>query len=114
MDTARKIVTQVPLTELWNGSGPLTASRGESLGQTDIAQLIQDGSSFVIADVGLPLRWISENDRYAFWNTEVKCRLVAPNADSFCLDDYPGSYCYVATIWRCTSTAPVIVLEKYH
>ena len=114
MDTIPKIVTEMPLTELWNGNGPLDARRGEYLGETDIVLLLRDGSSFVVADVGLPLRWISEDDRFAFWKTEVKSRLVAPDADGFILDDYPGSYCYVATMWKCASTGPVIVLEKHH
>ena len=114
MDTRQKIVTQIPLTELWNSSGPLNAFRVEGLGETDIVRLLRDGASFVVAGVGLPLRWISEDDRFAFWKTEVRCRLVAPEADGFCLDDYPGSYCYVAAMWKCASTAPVIVLEKHH
>ena len=114
METAQRIVTQIPLAELWNSSGPLDASRGEYLGEVDIVQLLRDGSRLVVAEVGLPLRWISEDDCFVFWKTEVKCRLVAPDADGFCLDDYPGSYCYVAAMWKCASTAPVIVLEKHH
>jgi hypothetical protein len=114
MDTAQRIVTQTPLTELWNTDGPLDACRAENLGETDIKRLLRNGSSFVVAEAGQPLRWISEGDRFAFWKTEVKCRLVAPDADGFHLDDYPGNYCYVATMWKCPSTAAVIVLEKHH
>jgi hypothetical protein len=57
---------------------------------------------------------MSEDDRFAFWKTEVRWRLVAPDADGFHLDDYPGNYCYVATMWKRSSTAAVIVLEKHH
>jgi hypothetical protein len=81
MDTAQRIVTQTPLTELWNTDGPLDACRAENLGETDIKRLLRNGSSFVVAEAGQPLRWISEGDRFAFWKTEVKCRLVAPDAD---------------------------------
>src|SRR4051812_37495815 len=114
MDTRQKIVTQMPLSELWNSGGPLDAFRVEGLGEADIVRLLRDGSSFVVADVGLPLRWISEDDRFAFWKTEVRSRLVAADADGFCLDDYPGSYCYIAAMWKCASTVPVIVPEKHH
>jgi hypothetical protein len=114
MDTRQKIVAQMPLTELWNSSGPLDAFRVEGLGETDIVRLLRDGSSFVVADVGLPLQWISEDDRFAFWKAEVQCRLVAPDADGFHLDDYPGSYCYVALMWKDASSRPIIVLEKHH
>jgi hypothetical protein len=114
MDTALKIVTQTPLTELWNSSGPLDAHRAENLGETDIKRLLQSGSNFVVAEAGQPLRWISESDRFDFWKAEVKCRLVAADADGFHLDDYPGSYCYVASMWKGASSTPIIVLEKHH
>jgi hypothetical protein len=114
MDTTQKIVTQTPLTELWNSSGPLDAFRVENLGETDIARLLQNGSSLVVAEAGLPLRWIAEGDRFAFWKAEVKCRLVAADADVFQLEDYPDSYCYVASMWKGASSISIIVLEKHH
>ena len=114
MDTSLKIVTQAPLTELWNSNGLLDAHRAENLGEADIVRLLQNGSSLVVAEIGQPLRWVAEGDRFAFWKTEVKCRLVAPDVDGFYLGDYPGNYCYVAAIWKCALAAMVIVLEKYH
>ncbi|MBR1270687.1 hypothetical protein JQ629_24745 [Bradyrhizobium sp. AUGA SZCCT0222] len=114
MESAKRIVTLTPLNELWNSNGRLDARRAEEVGETDIARLLQAGSSFVVADVGHPLQWISDADRFAFWETEVKCRLVPPDVDGFHPDDYPGSYCYVATMWKGASTASVVVLEKHH
>jgi hypothetical protein len=114
MDSTQRIVTCMPLTELWNNKGQLDAGRAENVGETDIVQLLRDGSSFVVAEVGQPLRWISESDRFAFWKAEVKCRLVAPDADGFHPDDYPGNYCYVAAMWKGASSASVVVLEKHH
>ena len=114
MDSDQRIVTCTPLTELWNSKGLMDARRAESVGETEIAQLLRDGSSFVVAVVGQPLRWVSEGDRFAFWKAEVRCRLVARDADGFDLDEYPGNYCYVAAMWKCTSSASVIVLEKHH
>ncbi len=114
MDSQHGIVTSMPLSELWNSSGTLDAFRVASAGETDIAQLLRGGSSFVVAEVGQPLRWISEGEQFAFWKSEVRCRLVAPDANSFCLDDYPSQYCYVAAVWQCAPSATVIVLEKHH
>ena len=114
MDTSQKIVTQIPLIELWNSDGPLDALRAENLGETDIVRLLQNGSSLVVAEAGQPLQWIPEGDRFAFWTTEVKCRLIAPDADRFYLDDYADNYCYVASMWLFAPSAPVIVLEKHH
>lgn len=64
----------------------------------------------MVADVGKPLRWISAADRYSFWKSEVKGRLVAADRTRFSLDDYPD----VATVWEGTSPAPIIVLEMHH
>lgn len=114
MDSQHRVVTSMPLTELWNSSGTLDAFRIASAGETDVVQLLRNGSSFVVADVGLPLQWISEGERFAFWKSEVRCRLVAPDADGFRLDDYPSQYCYVATVWQCAPSPTVIVLEKHH
>ena len=114
MDSAPRIVTCTPLTELWDSNGVLDAHRVEYVGVADIVQLLRDGSTFVVAAAGQPLRWVSEGDRFAFWKTEVKCRLVPPDSDGFRLDDYPGNYCYVAAVWKCASSAPIIVLEKHH
>ncbi|WP_334374656.1 hypothetical protein [Bradyrhizobium sp. AZCC 1719] len=114
MDIAQKVVTQTALTELWNSEGLLYARRAKQLGEAEIVRLLQDGSSFVVAEVGQSLRWISETDRFAFWKTEVKCRLIAPDADGFYLDDHPGNYCYAASMWTCASSPPIIVLEKHH
>ena len=90
------------------------AAAGGLLGEADIVQLLRDGTSFVIAEAGEPLRWISEGDRFDFWKTEVKRRLVAPDAGGFYLDDYPGQYCYVAALWHGVPSGSVIVLEKHH
>jgi hypothetical protein len=105
MDSTQRIVTCTPLTELWNSKGQLDAGRAENVGETDIVQLLRDGSSFVVAEVGQPLRWISEGDRFAFWKAEVKCRLVPPGTDGLHLDDYPGNYRYVAAMWKCASSS---------
>ena len=114
MDPARRIVTCTPLVELWNNEGILDAQRLGRLGESEFVLLLQSGSSFVIADVGEPLRWTFEHDRFDFWKAEVRPHLVSPTADGWCLDEYPGGYCYVATAWQCASSATIIALEKYH
>jgi hypothetical protein len=115
MHSIQRIVTSAPLTELWDSRGDsMDARRGGYLAQENIARLLRNGSSFVIADVGHPLRWISDTDRFPFWKTEVECRLVSPDENGFHLDDYPGSYCYVASLWEVAFSVPIIVLEKHH
>ena len=114
MDAAHRVVTQMPLIELWSGEGVLDARPAESAGEVDIDQLLRNGSTFAVADVGKPLKWTSEAERFAFWKAEVKDRLVSPGTQSFRLDDYEGGYCYTATVWRGAGSAPIILLEMHH
>jgi hypothetical protein len=114
MDPAQRIVTSTPLSELWDDCGLLDAHRVVNAAEADIVQLLRDGASFVVAEVGQPLRWISQGDRFSLWKDEVKSRLVRPCTDRFSPNDYPSNYCYVATVWRCGPSGSVIVLEKHH
>ena len=114
MDPSHRIVTSMPLSHLWGKEGQLEAQRVRRVGNDEISELMRNGSTFVVADVGHPLRWIPEQDRFAFWKAEVKGRLVPPHADRFCLEAYPNEYCYVASVWRCAGSKSVIVLEKHH
>ncbi|MGL3108753.1 hypothetical protein [Bradyrhizobium sp. BR 1432] len=107
-------MTRLPLEELWTNAGLLDSQPAESAGAAKIEHLLQNGASFVVADVGKPLRWISTGDRFSFWKSEVKARLVAPEAARFAIDEYPNGYCYVATVWNGASPDPVIVLEMHH
>ena len=98
MDIKLKIVTHLPLRELWRDDGFISASRGRSLTRDDITDLLWAGAvSFVVADVGLSLQWIQLDDCYQFWKDEVKSHL-AEGSRAF-LDDFPGSYFYFAFEW---------------
>ncbi|MHC4054973.1 hypothetical protein [Bradyrhizobium sp. 25ACV] len=114
MDATRRIVVSLPLAELWIDDGPLHAQRVESVGEEEIVQLLEGGSTFVVVDVGRPLQWIPAAERFAFWKAELKCRLVPADVDSFDISSYPGSYCYLASAWRNPSSSPIIVLEMHH
>jgi len=56
----------MPLAELWNQEGPLDARRSGDVGEGQITGLLRNGSTFVVAEVGQPLRWILDGDRFGF------------------------------------------------
>ncbi len=114
MDLKLKIVTRMPLEQLWRNDGVLVNSRGQMLTAEEIVLLLRLGPLvFVVADVGFPLTWIESEHCYEFWNKEVKPHLASgPN---FVLKDYPGEYCYVASKWSSAQEPMLIVLlEKQH
>ena len=115
MDPKLRIGTRLPLTELWRDDGFTTQSRGRFLTKDDITNLLRAGSmQFVVADVGLPLRWIQIHECYKFWKQEVKSHLASPNL-RLALDQFPDGYCYFASQWAARSgEVAIVVLEKSH
>ena len=113
MNTALKIITRLPLKELWRDDGFTTTTRSRSLSTEDITVLLRAGNvQFVVADVGIALRWIPSGECFDFWKAEAKIHIAAPD-ERVVLDDFPSSYCYFASEWI-GGAVPIVVLEKYH
>ena len=114
MDLALKVVTQMPLSELWRGDGFTTTDRLRWVTADDIASLLRGGRvQFVVASVGMPPRWIPLTDCYDFWKKEALPH-VAASESLASLDSFPGGYCYVASEWDGQDGAPIIACEKHH
>jgi len=108
-----KIVTVMPLTEIWNSQGRIEATRERVLGLDDLkGMLSRFPVEFVVANPGHPLEWISVEKCYEFWKSEVKVHLAS--ADQFSLEEFPGDYAYVASEWSGELQTPVVLLEMYH
>ncbi|HEX2914578.1 MAG TPA: hypothetical protein VH186_27500 [Chloroflexia bacterium] len=111
MQPGKRIVTHLPLEELWNSEGKIIATKMHALDHKEIKELLKAGSiKFVIADVGHTLEWV--DDSYDFWKKEVQPHLhIAQNPY---LEDYPGNYFYFAYLWKLATGEVVIALEKNH
>jgi hypothetical protein len=113
MDAKLKIVTHLPLRQLWRDDGFSTTRRGGTLTREDIRRLLASGGvRFVVAEVGAALRWIPANECFDFWKHEAKPHLAAEGGVS--LDEFSGGYCYFASKWQSESTDQIVVLEKHH
>ena len=111
-----RIVTGLPLSEVWDAHGRVIAERLRVLAQEDLRQLMQGGAvRFAVANVGHPLRWISSEESQAFWKLEVRPHLVAEPDRPFDIYGFPEGYCYVATEWRASNgIQSLVVLEQHH
>jgi hypothetical protein len=117
MDPRRRIVTSLPLAELWDDEGELDFERGSALNREDVRRRVQGGTArFVVAEPGLPLRWVSAADRHAFWKGEVRPHLVDEPERPFDIYHYPHGYAYIATEWRGADPfePPIVLLERHH
>ena len=114
VDANLKIVTHLPLRELWRDDGFSTNTRGRSLTAEDVRRFLASGLvQFVVADVGAAPQWIATRECFHFWKNEAKLHLAAQMGAS--LDEFPGGYCYFASQWGGReSDVPIVVLEKHH
>jgi len=114
MEAKLRIITHLPLAELFRDDGFSTVERGRSLSCEDVRQLLTSGPvQFVVADVGAVPRWIPEGDSFRFWKDEAKTHLA--NDAKNRLEEFPDQYCYFAS--QCDPQrpeAPIILLEKHH
>ena len=114
MEWSQRYITQLPLSELWTDSGPISAKRGRELSWEQLRNLLRQGPvQFVIADLRAKPRWLPEADCFTFWTGEVKQRLAEPG-ELFRFEEFPGEYCYVASEWTSSSGPPIVVLELCH
>lgn len=115
----RRVVTRLPLSELWDAEGILQVEKRRIVGCEQVVELLRRGGvRFVLANCGNPLKWIAEKETYRYWREEVKPHLVEPAAaeNGFRLEDWPGEYCFVASEWsgRGDATESIVLLETHH
>jgi hypothetical protein len=113
VDAHFRIVTQLPLRELWRDDGFSTTTRGKSLSVDDVRDFLGSGPvEFVVVDVGVAPRWIPQNECFNFWKHEAKSHLAS--GMKVVLSEFPGGYCYFASHWEGETSTPIVLLEKHH
>lgn len=115
MRSDQRIVTKLPLAELWDEKGTLNGERVQSLGQNNLAELLRSGPvQFVVADCGANLRWIPTQERFAFWKT-IKPQVADNDPDQpIRLEQFPDETAYTASQWRGRAGECVVLLERHH
>ena len=114
MDNDKKIVTQIPMTNLWTDNENVFAKRERYLTADDIQKTLKKYPvEFVVANIGDKLKWISYDKSFDFWKAEIKPHLV-DDINNINLDNYLDNYAYVASEWTGEIETPIILLEKYH
>jgi hypothetical protein len=114
MTPSDRIITRLPLTELWDVQGPIAAVRHRDLVPDDIRELLSVGPvQFMVADIGSKPVWVNHDSRFDFWKEEVLPHL-ARSETVIRPEEYPQSYCYIASEWRTYERGIVIVLQRFH
>jgi hypothetical protein len=113
MRPQERIITRLPLEQLWDDSGNLAATRVRDLSRAEIRDLLTLlPVQFVVANVGKNLRWIAIEQRFEVWKRDVQIHL-ADDRDR--LEEYPGGLAYTASEWRRPGNeVPIVLLEMHH
>ena len=113
-DRRERVVTSMPVEQLWTDSGDLAAVRGGSLDGDAIRELLRRGPvRFVVANVGHPLEWIPAADRFAFWKNDAAVHLS--DAERINVEDFPDRVAYVASEWLVAGEdVPIVLFEAHH
>ena len=113
MRSTERVVTALPLRELWDDARQVAATPVRDLAAADLRDMLSAGRiRFVVAEVGTKLRWVPEADCFAFWKGEVESHLAAPEA-KVSLGGFPDGYCYFAAEWA-AAAGQVVVLQRCH
>src|SRR5689334_11564603 len=111
MEPSQRIITQMPLTELWNDTGTVLATRLGDMSADDIRALLRACRiRFVVANIGTKLRWVPEAECFTFWKTEAQPHLAEPD-NRVPLEEFPGKYCYFASHWLPAAGTPIVELR---
>jgi len=114
MDLQHRIVTILPLTVIWNDSSEMEATRKHYLTKEQIRLILKETPvEFVVADVGLRLKWVEASQCYSFWKSEAESH-IADFVDLIDVNTFPDSFAYMASEWQVNDRIPIILLEKLH
>ena len=113
MRPGQRIVTRLPLAELWDEGGTLQGERIRHLDQKLIRELVRTGPvQFIVAKCGAKLNWIPTQERFEFWKT-VRPQIADP-MKPIQLNQFPNETAYTASEWRGRIGECLILLEKHH
>jgi hypothetical protein len=115
MNLSERVVTEIPIKEIWDKDGTIEATRDSYLSADELRDMLRKFPvEFIIANVGEHLKSIPVHMCYEYWKSEVKEHLVSAPEKPFRLEDFPGEYAYVASEWSGEIQTPIVLLEKYH
>jgi hypothetical protein len=114
MQPALRVITQMPVSDLFDENGPLPHRRERNVYSDDIREMLRSGTVlFVVADVGNKPVWVPSDQTFRFWRLEVLPHLRCPE-DRVRREQFPGEYFYSASEWRGPGESQVVLLEKSH
>ena len=113
MRPEKRIVTKMPLTEIWDDAGAITGERIRYIDQNNVRELVRSCAvQFVVVEPGLKLDWIPIEKRFAFWK-RVQPQ-IANRDKPLQRAEFPHEFFYIASEWRGRAAECLVLLERHH
>ena len=112
MDPSLRRVTRLPLTELWDESGPRSGRViRDDLTEDDIRELLRTGDvQFVDIRMSERPNWVESGDTFAFWKEQLQPKLTQWGPENRV---YADEF-YVASEWRVEGVDVPVVVAVLH
>jgi hypothetical protein len=110
-----RLVSRMPVEELWSMAGSTRHLRLRSLTTDDVEPLLKafPDLRLVEARIGEELRWYPHGD-YGFWYHRAQLHAAEPD-NRRSLDEFPDSMCYFVSEWvEAESQDRVLLFEQHH
>lgn len=112
MNPADRVVTQLPLTELWDEHGSVPGRRGRWVSRPEIKAALRDrDAELVILDIGHKPYWVRGSARFDWWKNELAAHLI--ETERRYLEELPDGYGYFAAEWL-GAPRRIVLFEKVH
>jgi hypothetical protein len=114
-----RIVSCMPLDQLWTQHGITRHVRGAALGVAEVEARLRASQDYelVEARTGSQLRWYPRG-HYGFWQEKARRHAEEPDEEPDevrPLDDFPDSRCYFISEWHDAETGDsVLLFEEHH
>jgi hypothetical protein len=112
VDPKRRVVTRLPLEELWNDDGVIAARRARDLDA--VRNALRLGTEAAVANVGDPLRWLRGRELFDWWKAEAAPRLLDPEVAAWRLEQLPDQRGWLASEWTVLNGGSVLAFEALH
>jgi hypothetical protein len=108
----QRIVTKLPLTEVWDENGTLHGGRVRHLEQNLIRELMQTGTvQFIVANCGTKLNWIAVT---GLSSGKLFANKSPTHRNPSISNSFRMRTAYIASEWHGSAGQCLILLEAHH
>jgi hypothetical protein len=112
----KRIVTRMPLVELWTHEGaPFPATRVRWLVSSEAHDLVKQRPDLdlVVARGGERIQWLYGDEKWTFWKEELKGRIADPEGPIY-REDFEDELYYLVSEWAAPGIErPILLAEKH-